>query len=91
MEGNARAEDGGKHHLLVYYRCLGLGQRGGDLYVLVVQGARQLVGHYLAHALQIAAESQGVALDVRAAHFRKVLAEQRRALGKVHYFYFVLM
>ena len=59
------------------------GARGGYGFVLVFQCFADFICHYLSNSFEVAAETHAVGLQIAVAHFRKVLAHERGAIGKV--------
>ena len=64
MEGETGAEDGAEHNLVGDGVTLAGGERRGDLFLGVVEGAAYLEGHNLAHAFEVVAEAHFVTLYV---------------------------
>ena len=85
MERHSGTEYGSEHYLLVEYLALGLRQWCLALFGAVAHCARYLIGHDLAYAFEITAETEHVALNVDVAQFGHILIDERRTLCEVYY------
>ena len=78
MQRQTRTKDGCKHNFVVNHLHLGITQRRAYHARRIVQRLRDFVGHNLAHALQIAAETHRIFLHLDVAQLGEILVYQRR-------------
>ena len=87
VEGQACAEDGGEHHLVVGRAGLGVSQRRLYGFLRIIQGLAYLVGHHLADALQVVAEGVAVGLDLDVPQLGHILVDDAVAFSEVDDFH----